>query len=174
MRQNPETLVLGLAPVSRGLGFALLEGPHRLIDWGVKSARFNKDARCLAKTRELLQHYRPEVVVLEDCAGSRRAARVQRLIGRIVRSNKRKKVTTRCFPRTKVKEAFATANGGTKHDIAFAIVERLPELAPHFPPRRRAWMSEDPRMSFFDAIALAMTFFHFKEKRRHSKVHNRS
>jgi hypothetical protein len=159
-----EIRVLSLAPISRGLGFAVLEGPQTLIDWGVKSARANKNVQSLAKARELIQHYQPDVLVLEDCKGSRRGKRVQQLIRSIVELCTSRNLKTRCFSQTKVKEVFAAANAVTKHEIAFASVEQLPELAPHFPPRRQPWMNEDPRMSIFDAVARALTFFHLSRK----------
>jgi hypothetical protein len=34
-----------------------------------------------------------------------------------------------------------------------------PELAPRLSRFRKPWMSEDYRMSIFDAVALALTFF---------------
>ena len=46
-----------------------------------------------------------------------------------------------------------------KQEIAIAIAERFPELAPRLPRFRKPWMSEDYRMSIFDAVALALTFF---------------
>lgn len=170
-RRHKETLVLGLTPTSRGLGFALLEGPHRLVDWGVKkSAQTNKNAHCLAKAKELIEHYRPDVIVLEDCKGSRRGARVQQLIRDIVKQAKRMKVRTRCFTRTKVQQAFPNAANMTKHEIAFVIVEQLPELAPQFPTRRQPWMTEDYRMTIFDAVGLALTWFHLKNRRKRNDL----
>lgn len=53
-----------------------------------------------------------------------------------------------------MKRAFpGTAN---KHDIAVAIADRFPELAPRLPRVRKPWMSEDYRMSIFDAVGLAL------------------
>src|SRR5439155_14396211 len=162
-RPGKETLVLSLAPTSRGLGFAVMEGPQRLVDWGVKSA-------CIAKAKELIRHYQPEVIVLEGCQGSRRGARVQQLIRSIVRLSKKKKITTRCFSRRKIQQSFPTADAATKREIAFAIVQQLPELAPQFPPPRQPWMTEDHRMTIFDAVSLALAFFHFDYRRQHERT----
>jgi len=54
--------------------------------------------------------------------------------------------------------------GQPKNRIAGVIAERLPELAPWQPPFRKPWMSEDERMSIFDAVAFALTFFYFTNK----------
>jgi hypothetical protein len=34
------------------------------------------------------------------------------------------------------------------------------------PPVRKIWMSEDRRMGIFDAVSLAVTFFHTKSRTR--------
>ena len=61
---------------------------------------------------------------------------------------------------------WAGSDATTKQEIAIAIAERFPELAPRLPRSRKPWMSEDYRMSIFDAVALALTFFFkFKNKR---------
>ncbi len=46
--------------------------------------------------------------------------------------------------------------------MARAIAEQFPELVPRVPPVRKPWMSEDYRMSMFDAVGLGLTFFYFK------------
>jgi hypothetical protein len=46
-----------------------------------------------------------------------------------------------------------------KYEIACAVAERLPELAPRLAPKRRIWQSEDYRMSIFDAAALGVAYF---------------
>ena len=165
-RPGKETLVLSLAPTSRGLGFAVMEGPQRLIDWGVKSTKAKENAQCIARAKELIRHYQPDVIVLEDCQGSRRGARVQQLIRSILRLSKEKKIPARCFSRRKIQQSFPTADATTKREIAFAIVEQLPELAPQFPPRRQPWMTEDHRMTIFDAVSLTLAFFHSRNKRK--------
>jgi len=63
-----------------------------------------------------------------------------------------------------VRQTFAQ-DARNKQLIAVAIGRRFPELAPHVPPYRKCWMSEDYRMSIFDAVALALTYFHQFENR---------
>lgn len=148
--------VLAVDPTHRGFGFAVLESPDRLVDWGVKTVRGDKQAGCLRKIRELLQLYQPTVVILEDCArrGSRRCPRVRRLIERIRVLATKSGVKARVVSRAQVHKAFAPAS--TKHEIAVALAKHFPELALSLPPLRKPWMSEDCRMNVFDAVALAL------------------
>lgn len=155
------TRVLAVDPSTRGFGFAVLEGPDRLIDWGTRSARSDKHRQCVSKVGELVDCYEPSVLVVEDCSAkdSRRCARVRRLIDAIVGLAKERKIRTRRFSREQVQAAFSKFGAATKHEIAVAIAERFPELAPHVPRYRKAWMSEDHAQSVFDAVGLGVGLF---------------
>jgi len=163
-----EKRVLAIDPTTKGFGFAVMEEPERLIDWGVKGVMKSKKERSLELIADLIDQYQPDVIVVEDFAGrgSRRCKRVQELIARIIKLGSEKKVRIRDFSPLSVKKAFFGSGASTKHQIATAIAQRLPELAPRVPPFRRCWMSEDYRMSIFDAVSFALTFFYFEIKKK--------
>jgi Holliday junction resolvasome RuvABC endonuclease subunit len=169
-----EHRVLAIDPTTRGFAFAVMEGPHDLVDWGVKSVRPAKQAQCLAGVAGQIAFFAPTVIVLEDTAkrGSRRCRRVRRLIEAIRALAERAGVPTRLVSRRQVKNTFVVTGANTKHQIAVAIAEQLPELADRLPPYRESWMSEDYRMNIFDAVAFAVTFFALREKRRHARWSN--
>ncbi len=48
--------------------------------------------------------------------------------------------------------------GRGKYERAVEIAARFPEIGWKLPPKRKAWESEDYRMSMFSAAALAMTY----------------
>src|SRR5262244_2358611 len=95
--------VLAIDPSTRGFGFAILEGPNRLIDWGVKETKTDKKNRSLKLIADLIDMYQPSVVVVEDYAGkgSRRCLRVGALINAISRLALERKVKIRSFSRLK-------------------------------------------------------------------------
>jgi hypothetical protein len=154
--------VLAINPSRDGFGFAVLEGPEQLIDWGVKRAKQAKNPNCLLKIESLIEHYQPEVIALSDCKDSRRSLRVQKLIREIMQLSSRKKITCRSFSRSSIGQAFSQSGVLTKYQVATTIAEQLPELVPYMPHVRKPWMSEDSRMSIFDAVALALMFFYFE------------
>jgi Holliday junction resolvasome RuvABC endonuclease subunit len=160
--------VLAIDPSTRGFGFAVLEGPERLVDWGVKETKKNKNAKSLKLIEDLIDRYLPSVIVVEDYAGkgSRRCHRVGELINEISKLALERKVKARSFTRLKVKQAFSEFGASTKHEIAVAIAARFPELEPRLPRFRKPWMSEDYRMSIFDAVAFGLAFFHVDNKRK--------
>ena len=95
--------VLAIDPSTRGFGFAVLEGPNRLIDWGVKETKTDKKRRTLQLIEDLIDRYLPNVIVVEDYAGkgSRRCRRVQGLISDISKLAVQRKIKVRAFSRAK-------------------------------------------------------------------------
>jgi Holliday junction resolvasome RuvABC endonuclease subunit len=162
-----EQLTLAIYLTTRGFGFVVFEGRQRTIDWGVKDARGDKNRKVLAKIEELMSWYRPDLLVLEnieepDC---RRADRIRNLHWQIAELAKTRKIPVRQFTRSDIKTAFASRKASTKYEIAQAVSQELPDLAPWMPPPRKIWMSEDRRLGMFDAASLALTFFDTRKNR---------
>jgi hypothetical protein len=158
--------VLGIAPSSRGFGFALMEGDNVLVDWGVKRVKGDKNARSLSNVANLIEHYKPNAIVLENTRsqGSRRRSRVQALIEDIVELAKEQNITVKRFSRKQLNRGFIKEKRGTKHTLATYLAARFPEeLGFRLPPKRQIWMNQDYRMDIFDAVALAE---HFLQSRR--------
>ncbi len=161
-----EKRMLALDPTTKGFGFAVLEGPARLIDWGLKQARGDRNRTCVKRAAELIARYSPHALVVEDteARGSRRCARVRELTADLRTLALEHNVRFRTISGRKVKKLFAAVGAATKHQIAVAIAKWFPELDPHLPPIRKPWMSEDERMSIFDAVAFASAFYESSRK----------
>jgi Holliday junction resolvasome RuvABC endonuclease subunit len=153
------TRILAIDPISRGFGFAVLEGPERLIDWGVVHVRTDKHAGCLRRIASLVESHQPTVIVTEDISVNRprRSARVALLIAAIRELASDRGIRFNAIPRAKVRRFFSETGKATKRDISVAIAGRFPELRPYLPPRRKCYMSEDERTAIFDAVALGLT-----------------
>ena len=147
--------VLAIDPSRTGFGFVVLEDGRRLIDWGVARVWSHNDREFLGRIEALVERYQPALIVLEELLGSRRSGRAARRIRLVVAYTKTRRVRVRCVSRRVVRAAFAEA-GSTKQDIANAIAAGYPELAYRLPPPRKPWMSEDERMSIFDAMSFIM------------------
>lgn len=158
--------ILVIDPTSKGFGFAVLEGPDRLIDWGVKEVRDNSNDRCINKVQELIDLYQPDAIILEDFTGkgSRRCPRVQELMKGIIGLATKRKINAYSLSRSDVREAFSEAGAYTKHEIAIEITKKFPELSLRLPPIRKCFMPEDYRMAIFDAMSFALAFYHFENK----------
>ncbi len=163
--------VLAIDPLTRGVGFAVLDGPKELVDWGVRATKPSPKPveRSLREIVALLERYSPDRIIVEDCrgGGSRRGRRSQRLIERIVRLADEGGIPVRRISRAGLRRAFALEHARTKYQIALVTVQRFPELAVRLPPVRKPWMSEPAQMGVFDAVAFALAFY-----ARKRSIHN--
>lgn len=160
---------MAIAPSTRGFGYVVLEGHKELVDWGVKSVKGHKNNGSIKKVEELIAHYNPQVMVLEDtlAKASRRSTRIQALTKRLIALAESHKIKVALFSQKQVQRVFFADGCGTKHALAKIIAERFPEeLGFRLPPKRRPWMSEDYRMGIFDAVALALMLRLQKRERR--------
>src|SRR5258708_5268253 len=156
--QSTYTRVLAIAPSSKGFGFALFEDQETLVDWGTKSVQGDKNTQCVVKVKEIVMHYQPNEIVLEDHSGkdSRRSSRIRALSRQIIALAETLGVSVVPITREHVRQVFFADGGGTKHEIAEILAKRFPEELGHrLPPKRKPWESEDPPMDMFDAVALA-------------------
>jgi len=160
LRPPSLTRVLAIDPTNRGCGFAVLEGPSRLIDWGVKRVvGRNINGGSIAAVVRLLRWYEPELIVLEDCAvrSARRGQRVKQLTDDLADLAGRNGIRAIRVPWSRVRRVCGSSPTATKEQIAELLANRFPELARHRPAHRKPWMSEDTRLAIFDAVAMALT-----------------
>jgi hypothetical protein len=163
MSQGPSdpTRIFALDPTTKGFGYALLETPYRLVDWDMAHIEGEKNSGAALRFEELLDQYRPDVVVLEDPAapGSRRRPRVQKLLGQLRDIARERGIAIHMLPRLAVIECFSSPEKrATKYSITQNLAETFPELAEKMPKRRKIYQSEDERIAIFDALALAVTY----------------
>jgi hypothetical protein len=163
MQQTPilPPRIFALDPTTKGFGYAVLELPFRLVDWGLAHVSGEKESGAVARFEALLDQFRPDVVILEDSVapGSRRRPRVRKLLGKLVETARERGIEVQTLPRIAVIECFSSPDKrATKFSITQNLAETFPELAPKMPARRKIWQSEDERIATFDALALAVTY----------------
>ena len=162
MIQNKSVRVLALAPLSRGLGYAVMEGPDKLVACGNKAVLHDKNAGSLVWAKKFIKFYQPDVLVLPNvmAADTRRAPRIKTLHRKIVALAKKHQLKVQLISVTQVRSQLLGARKGTKQAVAKALAVKFPvELGTRLPPKRRPWMSEDPRMDIFDAVGVAVVFY---------------
>ncbi len=159
---HPQNLVLAVYPFSRGFAFVFFEGPDSPFDWGVKEVKEKpKNTKTVDEIKKLIDQYRPEVLVIEDTAdgGSRRTSRIRKLYRTLAHLAAAEYIDLYRYKKIEITQCFASVGARTKHEIARAIAMQIPAFAHRMPPFRKPWMSEDPRQSLFDAVALALVFY---------------
>ena len=161
--------VLAVDPSTEVFGFAVLEGQEQLIDFGLKKIRQGKDknTECLRRISAMIDRYQPDIVVVEDyqARGCRRRLRIRVLLRDIVLLASEAKIKPRKVSRLSVQKVFAQSGALTRHQIATEIGKQFAELLPYAPGVRKPWLSEDKRMSIFDAVAFALVFLYSQRKK---------
>ena len=92
---------------------------------------------------------------------SRRCERVKKLLNAMTEEAQQSGRQISLMTQDTVKHSLTPFIGGTvnKHSISRMLASRYPELSPRLPPLRKPWMSEDNRMSIFDACAFAFAHY---------------
>ena len=156
----PPGLTLAIHPFSRGFGWAAFEGPFTPYDWGLSTARRDKNAVCLRKIEKLIARLQPQTLVLEafERRISARPARTARLCRAIVSLAADRGLEVALYSRVDVQAAFAPLGARTRDEIAAAVARHVDALRHRIPRARdKPWLWEDPRMALFSAAALILT-----------------
>jgi len=154
-------LVLAVHPWSRGFGWVVFESPLVPVDWGIAIAKTDKNARCMARLERLLAQYEPAVLVLEtfEGRGASRAIRIKHLCRNLMHLASHHGAEVCVYSRAAIRLCFKSIGAVTRYEIVQAVVQRVDVFRHRLPRPRKGWMSEDGRLSLFEAAALAMTHF---------------
>jgi Holliday junction resolvasome RuvABC endonuclease subunit len=150
--------VLGIAPSTRGFGYAVMSEGNTLVDWGVKAVKTGKkNDRCLWQVAKLIEMYSPADIALENCSkNSRRSGRIRGLIEEIAGLARENGIRVRSLSRKQVNLKILRNETGTKHEIAANLAGKFQgQLSFRLPQKRRVWESEAYQMDIFAAVALA-------------------
>jgi hypothetical protein len=149
--------ILAVVPNTPGFGYAVLEGHDILVKWGTKWPAGDKNEGALKALEQLLNYHRPQVLVLENLSDTKRSKRIRSLNRRMRTIAKSFKVPVLDFSKKELKQHFLRDENANKYGIAKAAAEKYPEeLGYLLPPPRKFYDSEPPRMSIFEAVALAL------------------
>src|SRR5262249_10848149 len=117
MTYRPHALVLSIYSSTEGIGFVLFECPLSPVDWGAKEMRgSDKNAACLLAVGDLLERYKPGVLVLQDTSppGTYRGQRIKDLNTAIAELAASYRVETISFSHAEVMKTFAKVRAHTK------------------------------------------------------------
>jgi hypothetical protein len=146
-------------------GFAVLEGPGKLLDWGVRSfTEKGEDLEPAVADRisTLLTFYKPVTVVARDRQhhDAIQQKRILTIFATAKQTTRDHSARFRILSAVHVRKRFAQDGRITKHEIARTLAERFEELSFRLPGRRKAYQSEAPAMLVFDALAAGVAFLH--------------
>ena len=168
MNAIPHRRILALDVHALHAGFAVLEGPRRLVGHGRIHYGSISGVPAIRVAR-LIDLYRPDRIVLtmpanQTLAGERLAAASTSIAGEAAR----RRIPIRRIGRW---QALDILGARTRYAAALHVSETLPALGARLPRRRKMWQSEQPIMSVFDAAAAALAYYgRYARRDRHGDL----
>lgn len=158
--------ILGLDVRMQRCGFAVLEGQHQLLDWGIThyQARTRDGRTALATKRvaSLLTLFQPSLVVLKYTSEHEGNERYKPILNAITREARRYRAEVVLIERKELQIVFQQF-GNTKYKIAGLIAGLFPELGAKLPQPRK-WYDREPRnTTIFDAVSVGLAYFNRSE-----------
>jgi hypothetical protein len=170
--ENPNPVLLALYPNSIGIGYACLQLPDYLFDFGITTAKPVKNRKLLANAEKFMDYYKPKIILLKETATSKRSHRNNQLIEAITTLAGEKGLQVFRYTKGQVTEVFEVFGARTKFEIVEKIISMLPELGIRAPKPRRWYEKEDYNMTLFNAVSLAVTHTHLSEEYMASALKN--
>lgn len=157
-------VVLALYPHGKGIAYACMSTPTEVIESGQRFFHPICNRKCLKQAQNVLRHFQPDIVVLEDNESkiSFKRDRIIKLLVNIKHDAESLNLRVVHYKREHIREVFMQFEATTKHEIAHKIASWLPKYAKRVPKVRDICGSESHMMGEFDAISLAYTHFYLK------------
>ncbi len=145
----------------RRSGFALFEGPKRLLDFGtvvIPSGRYEKAG---SRFSDLMKLSLPSAIVVKKERWEDLMARSDQKppIGALTNESEAHLLRIRLLEHGALISTFRNLGCDTKAQISTMLARIFPELVWQLPPERKVWQSEHPRQRVFDAIALGFAYW---------------
>lgn len=152
-------VTLTLYPNNVGIGYVVCQGPKEIWDYGITKITPLTEGRVLKRTRELLEHAKPQLVLLRNPDAPQHAwsNRKVKLIERIRKEAELQGCETFWYTRDQIKDVFEQFGTKCKYGISNWLSKHYPFLKARKPAYRTKAMNEDYHMGVFDAFALMVT-----------------
>jgi hypothetical protein len=159
--ENP--VILALFPNSVGIGYACLQVPERLFDFGVVTVKPMSNSKLLKRAERFMDYYKPKIILLKEPEATKKSHRVDKLIEAITTLSGEKGLKVYRYTRQQIKDVFEVFGAHTKFEMVQKIVAMLPDLKARAPKERKWYDKEHYQMVLFNAVALAVTHTHLTE-----------
>ena len=155
--------VLALHPRTRGIGYAVLEGPRRLVDRGVIGHRFSIEKLLRNAVTKLVEQYQPDIIVHETIDNTKKTNRAGRLLTLLDSHMTERKIEISTYTREDILN-FLDMHGKTdSHGIARKISIWFPSLEASIPRKRKFFETQNSAYHMFIAIAFALTHYYLDD-----------
>lgn len=144
-------------------GYAVLDGPGALLEWGSGEIWAHDDRRRDFKNTRLRSALRvssPATVVVRrsQYRGSLKSSLKDRLLRQIKRDAEAYSIPVVMISQAVIRMAFHLPSRASKYRVASVVARRFPELRAKLPAGRKAWEPELHGIIIFDAIAAGLAY----------------
>jgi hypothetical protein len=159
---DPRVLAIDLR--NRRSGFAIFEGPRSLLDFGTTVLPATPVEFAVSRLSGLLKMSLPSIIVVKKdrWENMRFGPNSRQSIEGLIHESEARGIQIRMLELNAVNTAFRNLGCETKAEISAELARIFPELVWQLPPERKAWESEHPRQSAFDAIALGIVYWQYE------------
>ncbi|HET9285302.1 MAG TPA: hypothetical protein VFR24_25395 [Candidatus Angelobacter sp.] len=142
-------------------GYAVLEGPNNLLDWGSKRFLKGPRAACIpfsVKVARLLSKWKPDVIVIKisHTTGTVRKTKI------IEKEAEGLEIPVHLAHGRELNDAFPSLPN--RHARAKFISASIPTLAGWLPQKPKIWQSEPYQMSVFDSVAVGIAYYRQRDR----------
>lgn len=157
-------MILALYPNSIGIGYACLQVPERIYDFGVTKVSPMTNRKLLRRAEKFMDYHRPKIVLIRETGASWNSQRVDKLIRAIETLAGEKDLKVFRYSQDQVREVFEVFGCHSKYEMAEKIISMLPDLNCRRPKAHKWYEKEDYNMGLFNAVGLAITHVHLNEE----------
>jgi Holliday junction resolvasome RuvABC endonuclease subunit len=160
--ENP--VILALYPNATGLGYACLQIPERLLDYGIATVQPVSNGKLLIRAEKFMDYYKPKIILLKETGSAKNSRRTNKLIEAISTLSGEKDLPVYRYTKQQIKDVFEIFGAQSKFQIVEKIVRMLPELGPRAPKEKKWYEKEDYNMVLFNAVSLAIVHTYLAEE----------
>lgn len=159
---DPRLLAIDLRP--QQFGYAVFEGPKRLLDWGTAHYRPGGQQGAASARRSfvrLVRQFPPSVIAVKtrDRRQQRNSPGTALILQAIQSEASTRAIPIRFVSIRDVREAFRIFRAGNKYEAAAVLARIFPELTWNIQPVRKNYQGEHSIMTTFDAVALGFAYW---------------
>lgn len=157
--------VIAIYPNVRGFGFAVFLDKNTSKFCGVCNIKIGDMDGLLKKVNRLVETYLPSILILPKAFGkfNKKRERIQAILAQINMYADEKNLKFYTYSREDIRLVFEQKNAKSKHQIANAICEVMPEFSDTCPKINSSWLPENYYQGMYDAISLVFTHYYMTE-----------
>jgi hypothetical protein len=158
MSTNPAYRILAVEVRAGRFGYAVLETPRKLRDFG--ASEFDSTVTARIRIARLLRLSRPSIVILRGASVRyRQKNRHRRPIIRVVRSEARKlNISVARVSERQLNSFFERFGCCDKYSVAVLLAKWFPEISWRLPAKPKFYDPEPRALLYFDSVALAVAY----------------